>query len=226
MQVVTLRRINAGDSLHELTGMLHRAFAPLGRMGLNCTCVDQSVEMTRQRIAQGECYVAVFAGRLVATITLYAPDSGSESAWYHRHDVASIHQLGVDPEFQGKGLGSGLLEFAEGWARVQGYRELALDTAQPATHLLAFYGAHGYRIVETLPFQGKLYRSVVLSKSLSESHDFAAVTRSHRGAEAATGGSPSLPALAAPARQSDRPNLSAPLTQKGRFLTRSLRPHC
>ena len=226
MQVVTLRRINAGDSLDELTAMLHRAFAPLGRMGLNCTCVDQSVEMTRQRIVRGECYVAVFAGHLVATITLHAPDSGSESAWYHRHDVASIHQLGGDPEFPGKGLGSGLLEFAEGWARMRGYTELALDTAQPATHFLAFYMAHGYRIAETVRFQGKLYRSVVLSKSVSESHDFAAVTGSHRGAEAATGGNPALPGLAAPARQPDRPNLSAPLTQEGRFLTRSLRPRC
>ena len=146
--------------------MLHRAFCRLEQMDLNCTCVDQSVAVTRQRVERGECYVAVCDGRLVGTITLYRPDLESQSAWYRDPDVASVHQLGVEPEFQGRGLGTAMLEFAEGWAQAHGYKELALDTAKPARHLVAFYLGRGYHIVESVKYPAKNYRSVVLSKML------------------------------------------------------------
>jgi len=81
MQAITLRRIEASDSLEELTAMLQRAFSRLGRMGLNCTCVDQSVQVTRERIEKGDCYIAACAGRLVGTVTPYAPDCQSQSHW-------------------------------------------------------------------------------------------------------------------------------------------------
>jgi GNAT superfamily N-acetyltransferase len=168
MQTISLRPLSDSDSLDELTVMLQRAFSRLGQMGLNCTCIDQSVTVTRERIEKGACYVAVCDGRLVGTITLYGPNPGSKCAWYHRQAVASIHQLGVDPEFQDAGLGTELLNFAEGWAREHGYHELALETPQPAKHLVAFYMCHGYRPVESVRFQGKHYRSVVLSKSVAQ----------------------------------------------------------
>jgi GNAT superfamily N-acetyltransferase len=178
---VVLRRLAQGDSLDELTAMLHRAFSRLARMGLNCSCTDQLVTVTRERIGKGECYVAVRDGRLVGTITLYRPDAASESAWYHRRAVASIHQFAVDPEFQDRGLGTVLLKFAEGWARARGYREVALDTPQLAEHLVAFYRDRGYRLVESIRFQGKDYRSVVLSKDVMTQHIACASALRHLG---------------------------------------------
>lgn len=175
MQAITLRRLSVSDSPHELTAMLHRAFSRLGQMGLNCTCVDQSVEVTRERSGKGECYIAVCNERIVGTITFCRPDPRSRSVWYHRRSVASVHQLGVDPEFQGTGLGTALLGFAESWARAHGYQELALDTAQPARHLLAFYRGRGFRIVEAVRFPDKRYRSVVLSKVVAEPDTYRAV---------------------------------------------------
>ena len=175
MQAITLRRLSVSDSPNELTAMLHRAFSRLGQMGLNCTCVDQSVEVTRERSGKGKCYVAVSDGRIAGTITVCRPDPGSKSVWYHRRSVASAHQLGVDPEFQGKGLGTALLGFAESWARAHGYRELALDAAHPARHLLTFYKGRGYRIVESVRFPGKRYRSVILSKVVAEPDTYRAV---------------------------------------------------
>jgi GNAT superfamily N-acetyltransferase len=168
MQAITLHRLCGSDSPYELTAMLHRAFSRLGQMGLNCTCVDQSVEVTRERSGKGECYIAVCGERIAGTITVCRPDPGSKSVWYHRRSVVSVHQLGVDPEFQGTGLGTALLGFAESWARAHGYHELALDTAQPARHLLAFYRGRGFRIVEAVRFPDKRYRSVVLSKAVAE----------------------------------------------------------
>ncbi len=56
----------------------------------------------------------------------------------------------------------------EAWASRQGYGELALDTAEPATHLVALYEKQGYRPVGTVDWPGKVYRSVVMSKVLRQ----------------------------------------------------------
>jgi len=162
----SLRRLDSRDSLDELTALLHRAFAPLGVMGLNCTGINQSVDVTGRRIAGGECFVALSEGRVVGTLTLYAPDAGSASAWYHRPEVASIHQFAVDPPFQGKGVGKALLKLAETWAAARGYRELALETPHAAKHLVDLYKGCGYRPIESVRFQDKSYVSLVLSKAV------------------------------------------------------------
>ncbi|WP_137936967.1 GNAT family N-acetyltransferase [Chitinivorax sp. B] len=154
------------DSMAELTDMLHRAFKRLGSMGLNCTCVDQTLQTTLARIAQGECFVALYGKRIVGTITLYRPDANATAEWYRSDDVASIHQLAVDPDFQGWGIGQAMLQLAEHWAWRRGYRQIALDTAQPAGHLLSFYGKQGYQVVESIMLPGRNYRSVVMNKTL------------------------------------------------------------
>jgi GNAT superfamily N-acetyltransferase len=162
---VVLRRFDpARDSYAQITAMLHRAFARVGMMGLNCTCVDQSVDVTRRRALAGDCFVAVCNGRIVGTMTLYAPDRESPCECYQRGDVASVRQLGIDPRWQGRGIGTSLLTLAEHWAATRGFAELALDTPEPAVHLVAFYRAQGFRIVGTQRFDGKRYDSAILSK--------------------------------------------------------------
>src|ERR1700744_46021 len=75
---IELRRFDpARDSFDALTTILPRSFERLGAMGLNCTCVDQSAAVTRSRATRGDCYVAVCDGRIVGTMTLYAPDRES-----------------------------------------------------------------------------------------------------------------------------------------------------
>lgn len=154
----------ARDSYAQLTAMLHRAFARLGMMGLNCTCVDQSIAVTQQRALDGDCFVAVCNGKIVGTMTLYARDAESPCELYQRDDVASVRQFGIDPMWQGRGIGKSMLTFAEHWAATRGFAELALDTPEPAAHLIAFYRAQGFRIVDTHRFDGKHYDSAILSK--------------------------------------------------------------
>ncbi|MGU7785240.1 GNAT family N-acetyltransferase [Burkholderia sp. PU8-34] len=163
---VVLRRFDpAQDSYEQLTTMLHRAFARLGMMGLNCTCVDQDEAVTRRRAQAGDCYVVVSDGNMIGTMTLYAQDAASACGHYHRHDVASIRQLAIDPSWQNRGIGKSLLAFAEYWASTRGYAELALDTPYPAEHLVAFYRRQGFRIVDIVHFAGKRYDSAILSKA-------------------------------------------------------------
>jgi GNAT superfamily N-acetyltransferase len=162
---VVLRRFDpARDSFDELTGMLHRSFARLRGMGLNCTCVEQSSLVTKARVMRGDCYVAVCDARLVGTMTLYAQDCDSSCALYQRDDTASIRQFGVDPAFQSRGIGKSLLAYADHWAAIRGYAELALDTPQPAAHLIVFYRGQGFRIADFVSFTGKQYDSAILSK--------------------------------------------------------------
>jgi GNAT superfamily N-acetyltransferase len=168
MGSVSLRRFDhAFDSEGQLTEMLHRAFARLGAMGLNCTCVDQTPAVTRQRATAGDCFVALSNGCPIGTLTLYGRDSDSLCDHYHRSDVASVRQFGIDPPWQSRGVGRALLTFAEHWAIMRGYAQLALDTPYPASHLLAFYRSQGFRVVDVVRFAGKVYDSAILSKPLA-----------------------------------------------------------
>ncbi|MEX3966802.1 GNAT family N-acetyltransferase [Paraburkholderia sp. EG286B] len=163
---VVLRRFDPSrDSYEQFTTMLHRAFARLGMLGLNCTCVDQDVSVTMRRAQAGDCFVVVSEGEIIGTMTLYARDSESACEHYHRGDVATVRQLAIEPSWQNRGIGKSLLAFAEHWAATRGYAELALDTPYPAAHLVSFYRGQGFRIVDAIRFAGKVYESAILSKA-------------------------------------------------------------
>ncbi|WP_187514327.1 GNAT family N-acetyltransferase, partial [Pantoea agglomerans] len=95
---------------------------------------------------------------------LYATDPSSACSLYRREGVASVRQVAVDPECQSRGIGALLLSFAEQWAALRGYTPLALDPPHPAAHLLAFYGAQGFEVVDVMRFAGKRYESAILCK--------------------------------------------------------------
>ena len=56
--------------------------------------------------------------------------------WLQRGDVAHFAQFAVEPQVQGGGVGSQLLAYVETTAKTAGAKEIALDTADPATHLV------------------------------------------------------------------------------------------
>jgi GNAT superfamily N-acetyltransferase len=152
------------DSWEHLTRLLHRAFARLAALGLHCSCVDQGATVTRQRALAGDCFVAVCNGRIVGTMTLESRDSASQCEQYRQRHVASLHQFGVDPSWQQRGIGRALLSFAGYWAAARGFTQLALDTPFPATHLIEYYRAHGFSLVDVVRFAGRAYDSAILSK--------------------------------------------------------------
>ena len=179
MTAFQIRPLRADDSIDDLTTLVHRAFARLGRMGLGCTGVMQSPQVTSERVRRGACFVALHGPRLAGTMTLETPGPRRECAWYRQRDVASLHQFAVDPCEQGCGCGTRLLQFAERWVAGQSYAELALDTPVAARHLVDFYEAHGFRRVGELRKPGKDYCSVVLSKRVT--HAGAATEVAHTG---------------------------------------------
>jgi GNAT superfamily N-acetyltransferase len=123
--------------------------------------------VTRERITGGTCLVAERDGRIVGTLMFYPPGAGGGCPWFDRPEVAKIGQFGVEPDCHGQGVGARLLDHAESRARAHGAAEIALDTAEDATHLVAWYDRCGYRLVEHTRWKGKTYRSVIMSKALT-----------------------------------------------------------
>jgi GNAT superfamily N-acetyltransferase len=161
---VDIRGLIPEDSLEELTELLHRAYAPLAAMGLHFVACTQSVEVTRRRAQKGECYVGAAGGRLVATVTFQSAATTYDSPWLDRVGVCSVKQFAVEPEFQGRGIGRRLLDVCERRAQETGAAELALDTAEPATHLIELYQHLGFRFIEHVQWPEANYRSVIMSK--------------------------------------------------------------
>lgn len=146
--------------------LLHRAYAELAAMGLNFVATQQDDDTTLGRIKDAECFLADLNGRIVGTVLFRPPGTCRGSEWYDRPDVAVFGQFGVEPAEQGRGVGAALLDHVEKRARECNARELALDTAESAQHLLDFYGKRGFRIVGNVKWEPVNYRSVIMSKTL------------------------------------------------------------
>jgi GNAT superfamily N-acetyltransferase len=170
-EMPVIRRLRETDSLAELTEMLHRAYAGLAAAGMRYLASHQTETVTATRVSSGECYVALCGGRLVGTITLVPPGGGRGAAYYQRPGVAAFQQFGVEPELQGTGIGSRLLETVEARAQELGAVEMALDTAECATQLIAAYERRGYRIVDRVDWEVTNYVSVVMAKPLGSASD-------------------------------------------------------
>lgn len=165
-RVVVLRPYREGDSITELTELLHRAYSGLAAMGFRYLATHQDEATTLERLNGDLSFVGELEGKLVATVSLYPPDKNSTSAWYSRDGVWCFGQFGVEPELQRSGLGSAMMDLVEQSARAQGAEELACDTSEGATHLIRWYYSRGYRFIEHVQWDVTNYRSVVLSKKM------------------------------------------------------------
>lgn len=162
-----LRPLAPADSIAELTALIRRAYQALAQAGLNYTGTYQTEENTRRCIARGECWVAEWAGRLVGTVCLRPPGAPTVCEYYQRPGVAVLNRLAVEPAMQRQGIGAGLIRRMEARGRELGAAELALDTAEPATHLVTWYQKLGFRPAARVQWKDKTYASVILSKPLA-----------------------------------------------------------
>lgn len=163
---VRVRLLEDGDSLAHLTGMLHRAYKQHADKGIKALAAFQPEEVTRKRVAGGECYVATYMGRIVGTILFRGPAQLSGTPWFERPDVATFSQFAVEPEYQGRGIGGELMSLVEGRTLKSGATELALSTPEPAAWLVEMYQRHGYRIVERVRWSETNYVSAIMSKAI------------------------------------------------------------
>ena len=163
---IVIRPFAGDDSIEELTELLHRGYKILADMGLRYLATHQDSETTRRRIDRAECFVAEYRGRIIATATFNMPGATSGSPFLDRDDVGEFQQFAVEPELQQMGIGGLMMDFIENYARKKGVKELSLNTAEQATHLIAWYEKRGYRFIEYTSWDVTNYRSVIMSKTL------------------------------------------------------------
>ena len=168
---IKVRPLGDQDSLEELTGLLHRAYAPLADAGFKFLATHQDVATTRERAQSGWCLVAERARALVGTPTLYRPLADTPCDYYRREGILVFGQFGVEPALQGHGIGRALLKAAEALALQLGALELTLDTAEGALSLIAMYERWGFEKVATADWRPTTnYLSVVMASRLGASN--------------------------------------------------------
>jgi GNAT superfamily N-acetyltransferase len=155
------------DDVVEITEMLHRAYAPLAARGLRYNATHQPPEVTRRRLSGGFAFVAEVDGRLVGTITTYRPDLQSTALVYREPFTFHFGQFGVEPDFKGKGIGRALHQAILDCAVGNGATAMALDTAAPASDLIALYRRWGYSEVGRAQWDSTNYESVIMVRALT-----------------------------------------------------------
>lgn len=162
-----IRLIRPDDDYAGLTELLHRAYSSLAARGMKFLASHQDEKMTRERIGEGECHLAMQDGQMVGTILWRSAQQTTGTPWYDRPDVSSFGQFAIEPKLQNRGIGSKLLAIAEQRAAETGAVEIALDTAEPADDLIRFYTKRGYRFIEYTQWKLANYRSVIMSKRVA-----------------------------------------------------------
>ena len=165
---VIIREFSNDDSIEELTQLLNKSYKFLADMGLNYVAATQDSSITSKRVESAhKCLIGIHNNRIISTIALYGPKPSNESSWYNKEFVAKFGQFAVLSEFQKYGVGSKMIEIVEAEAReMENVKELALDTAETANHLIDFYSKRGYKYIETIRWEMVNYNSVILSKVL------------------------------------------------------------
>ena len=91
-------------------------------------------------VAELPAYVARVRNSIIAFVSIA-----------EMRDAVVIVALGVLPRYQGSGVGSRLVEKAEGEARRLRKRRLLVSTSNDDLPALAFYQSHGFQIYEVKP---------------------------------------------------------------------------
>jgi ribosomal protein S18 acetylase RimI-like enzyme len=162
---LTVRLLAPSDSLAELTALLHAAYAAHAAAGRNFFASYQSVDDTRNRVARGECWLALDRDVIVGTVTITVPFAAPPGYSAGPH-AGTFYQLAVLPDYGGRGLGGRLLALAEQRIEELGAREVVIDTSGLATDLLAWYERRGYTAAGRWRWSVTNYESVVLRKVL------------------------------------------------------------
>jgi GNAT superfamily N-acetyltransferase len=162
---ITIRPFSEKDSISELTSLLHRAYKRLADMRLFFAATNISEDEMQGFIDRGECFVADMGGKIIGTILLY-PREDNTPELYKRDDVIVFGKFAVESEYQCKGIGGMLMDYIEKYVKEKGIKELALDTAEQAQHLIDYYSKRGYQPAGYHKWSMTNYRSIIMSKKL------------------------------------------------------------
>lgn len=97
---------------------------------------DPSRKLVEEYLGSGPCFVAMGDNRMIGVCVLL--QKGPE--------LIEIMNIAVDEQYQGRGIGRQLIEYAIGHAREQGYKMIEIGTGNSGIGQLALYQKCGFRI--------------------------------------------------------------------------------
>lgn len=106
-------------------------------------------------IKNNELLVFIKGDLLVGCIALCTKmDDVYKNVKWLTKDVKSlyIHRLAVDPQFQKKGIGKKLMDYAEDFAKKNNFISVRLDTFSKNKNNMRFYERRGYKRLEKVFF--------------------------------------------------------------------------
>ena len=106
----------------------------------------------------------VLVAQGVVTVACIEKDIAGALISYPRGQALHVENVGVNPDFQGRGLGKLLMEEAEQQARAQGLGRIELYTNEVMTENIPFYEALGYVIIERAEQDG--YQRIFFQKAV------------------------------------------------------------
>ena len=114
-----------------------------------------SKDILEKDIAKKELYVTEINDSIVGCIMFskYKDDLYNQIDWLTPDsENLYVHRLAVHPDFQKKGLGKSLMDFAENYAKDNSYVSVRLDTFSENKRNLKFYESRGYQRLDGIYF--------------------------------------------------------------------------
>jgi GNAT superfamily N-acetyltransferase len=166
--MIKIRMFELGDSVEELTLLIHRAFAHYRDRGANLTAVDQSPEQTVERALAGVCFLAFDGPTLVGTMSLRGPFEKSQCPLLTQPDVCFTSQFAVEPSRQGEGIGEMIGDAVRAVAIADGFTIQACDVhaETPPRQLAWWLNTRGFTVMDRFRWEGKNYDSLLLARRL------------------------------------------------------------
>lgn len=107
-------------------------------------------------IKRDELFVYIKGDRIIGTIVISTLKDEIYNAitWLTPADAhcVYIHRLAVHPDFQGQGIAQQLMQFAEDYARENGFLSVRLDTFSKNNRNNTFYTKRGYEKLDPVYF--------------------------------------------------------------------------
>ena len=125
-----------------------------------------NLEIVRSDICKEEAYSIGSKDCKVATITLNEEQSPEYKAipWIGLEPVLVIHRLAVHPNFQNQGFGKIIMEFAQAYAKSNGYSCIRMDAFTKNPLALSLYNKLGYEKRGEVYFPGRAIPFYCLEK--------------------------------------------------------------
>ncbi|MDD4036733.1 MAG: GNAT family N-acetyltransferase [Bacilli bacterium] len=152
----------------DITELLHKAYTVRIKEGLKYNAATQSAEVTKNRVGNGTCLIAIIDEELVGTITcnIYNCYSKKYSLKYDKNFYI-ISQFAVKPYYKHRGIGKKLIEYVEDLAQKNNCDAIYGDTASSAKQLLSWYDHLDYLKIGFLSHPNTNYYSVVFRKTIN-----------------------------------------------------------